>query len=211
MYCDLLVLWDYAIWCNGSSKKIEIFCSKVTFFAWKFLILHFGCIWRLLVTRSSVVPAICFNAGKSPLSKSSLLRVSSFLHTSFSKSNRLEADMSGVFLVFSKKYLRSGFRILLLVPCPVKPVIDFTPISNLEVTTLSMAVKIASCLQFLKVMRALLTTLVIWLSFLFSLTWFWRLLLSALLKSLDWPLACCYNTSLARIFTFTQLRMAKII
>ena len=87
------------------------------------------------------------NAGMSPLSKSSLLRVSSFLSNPLSKSNRLEADMSGEFLTFPTKSLRSGFWTSLFGPRPVEPVIDFTVMSTLGITTLSMAVKIASSMQ----------------------------------------------------------------
>ena len=78
--------------------------------------------------------------------------------------------MSGVFLIFPKNSLRSEFWTSLFVQCPAEPVIDFTAVSTVEITTLSMAVKFASYMQFSTVMTALLTAFVIWSSILFSMT-----------------------------------------
>ena len=117
--------------------------------------------------------------------------------------------MSVVILIFSKKSLRSGFWTSLFVPCPVELVINFTALSTLEITTLSMAVKIASCMRFLTVMTALPTTRVIWLSVLFSRTWFWWLFLLALSKPLGWPLVCWSKFTLSETFTFTLLPITK--
>ena len=86
------------------------------------------------------------------------------------KSNWLEADMSGVFLMFPKKSLRSGFWTSFFVPCPVEPVIGFTAILTLGIIKLSMAVKIALCMRFSTVMTALLSNLKIWSSILFPVT-----------------------------------------
>ena len=69
--------------------------------------------------------------------------------------------MSGVLPAFPKKSLRSGFWTSVFGPCPDKSVIDFTAISTLGITTLSMAVIIAFCMRFSAVKTALSTVLLI--------------------------------------------------
>ena len=115
----------------------------------------------------------------------------------------------GGFLMLPKKSRRSGFWTSLSVPCPVKSVIGFTAISTLRITTLSMTVKIASCMRLSTVMAALLTALVIWWAHFFSMTWLWRALWSTVWKSLDWPLVCCSKFSLSEIFRITLLPKTK--
>ena len=112
---------------------------------------------KLLWWACSLGSFMGFNAGKTPSSKPSSIRVSWFLFNSLSKSNRFEADMSGVFLMFPNKYLRSGFWNSLFVPCAVEPVIDFTAISTLGIANFFMAVKIVSCMRFSTVVSALVT------------------------------------------------------
>ena len=86
------------------------------------------------------------------------------------KSNRLEADTSGVLPVFPKKSLRSGFRTSLFDSCHDETVIDFMAISTLEIAIVCIAIKMASCMRFSTVKTASLTTSLILSSILFFMT-----------------------------------------
>ena len=96
--------------------------------------------------------------------------------------------MSVVLPAFRMKSLRSGFWTSLFGPCPDEPVIDFTAILTLGITTLSITVKIASCMRVSTIKTALSTSFLILLSILFCVTWFWLALSTKLSKSLSWPL-----------------------
>ena len=98
------------------------------------------------------------------------LRFSSTLSWFVLKSNRLEADKSGVLPAFPQKSLLSWFWASLLGPYPDEPDIDLTVISILGITILVIAVKIASCMRFSTVETVLSRTLLILLSVLFSVT-----------------------------------------
>ena len=74
--------------------------------------------------------------------------------------------MSGVFSVYPEKSFRSSLRTTLLGPRLDDSVIDLKAISTHGINTLSIAVKIASCICFLTVMTALSTALLIALSIL---------------------------------------------
>ena len=105
-------------------------------------------------------------------------------------SNRLEADMGGEFSVFSVKSLLPRFWSALLGPCLDERVIDLTAISTRRITTLSIVVKSASCMGFLKLMTALSTAFIILSSTFFPVTWFWHALISPstiFSGSLWWP------------------------
>ena len=106
------------------------------------------------------------------------------------KSNRLEADMSGVFSVFLVKSLRSGFWTTLFDPFPNLLVIDLTAFSTRGTTTLYIVVEIAACMQFSTVMTALLTAFLKLLSMLFPKTWVWPELSTIFSELLYWPLLC---------------------
>ena len=84
-------------------------------------------------------------------------------------SNRLKADLSGVLSVFPIESLLSWFWSALLVPCPDEAVIDLTANSTGGVTTLSIAVKIASCMRVSAVLIALSTAFLILSSKLFPM------------------------------------------
>ena len=73
------------------------------------------------------------------------------------RSNRLEADPSGVSSVYPMKYLLSGFQSVLVGPCPNEPVIDLRAILIRGLTKLSTAIKIASCMHFWIVLTAFST------------------------------------------------------
>ena len=63
--------------------------------------------------------------------------------------------MKGLYFVFPVKSFLSGFWTTLSGLCPDEPVIDLTAISTRGLTILSIAVKHASYIHFLTVMRAL--------------------------------------------------------
>ena len=75
-------------------------------------------------------------------------RVSSISFCSIFKSNRLEADLSRFFSMFPVKSVQSGFWTLPLVPFVVESAIDLTAILTRGITTLLIAVKTASWMQF---------------------------------------------------------------
>ena len=102
----------------------------------------------------------------------------SILSWSLFRSNRLKADLSGVFSLFPMQSLLSTFGTLLLVPCLDELVNDITAISTRGITTLSIAVKIASCMRLSTISTALSTAFLILSSILFLVIWFWHALIS---------------------------------
>ena len=106
-------------------------------------------------------------AGKSASSEVSTLRVSSISACSICKSNRLQANLSEVFSVFSVKSLPSRVWSIHLGPFPDEPVFDLTVISTRGITTLFNVVKIAPCRRFLTTITALSTGSLILSSLLF--------------------------------------------
>ena len=80
-------------------------------------------------------------------------------------------DMSGVFLVFPIKSSWSGFWIIQLRPRTDDSVIDLTAISTHGITTLSIAVKLASATRLSTVITALSTAFLILSSIFFSMIW----------------------------------------
>ena len=86
------------------------------------------------------------------------------------RSNRLEADLSGVFSLFPMKSLLSGFWIVLLGPCPDELVIGLTAISTRGKTALSISAKVVSRKRFLTVLTASSTAFRIFSSILFPMT-----------------------------------------
>ena len=131
------------------------------------------------------------NARKSPSSNFSNLRVSFFsvlINVQFySPKSRHEWSVS----VIPVKSFWSGFWTTLLGPRPDDSVVDFTAISTRGCTNLSIAVKIASSVQFSTFITALSAAFLILLSLLFSKTCVWRVLFSPTVtvpKSLEWLL-----------------------
>ena len=89
------------------------------------------------------------------------------------KSTRLEADMNGVFSVLPEKSHWSRFWTKLLAPGPDDLMIDFTVVPTLSFTTLSIAVKIASCNRFSTIITRLSAVFLISSAIFFSMTRCW--------------------------------------
>ena len=115
------------------------------------------------------------------------LRVSSFLSWSTFKSIRQRPTWAERF-----QYSRwSGFLTILLGPRPDDTVIDITAISTPGITTLSIAVKVASSTRFSTVITALSTAFLISSPIFLAMTWSWHALISPtahILKLLQRPL-----------------------
>ena len=119
-----------------SSVKIRNLCPQT----WQDYRKNSHQVWWVCVCRSQ----LSRNAGKSPSSKFSTLRVSSFLSWSTFKSTRLDTVMSGAFSMFREKSLWSRLWNTLFGPRPDDPVKHLTAILTLGITTLSIVVKMAS-------------------------------------------------------------------
>ena len=117
-------------------------------------------------------------AGNSPSSTFSTLRIPSFLSGSTFKSARLEAVISGIFFMFPEESLWSRFWNSLFGTRPDDSVIDLTSISTLGITTLCIAVKIASWTGFSTALTAFSTSFLILSAKFFSITWSWLALFS---------------------------------
>ena len=83
-----------------------------------------------------------------------------------------------VYLSFSVRSLLDKIFDYTVDPFPDDPVINFTAISNLDVTTLSITVKIASWTQFLTAVRTLLNSSLTPLAIFLSKICLWRVLFS---------------------------------